>query len=45
VIAVGISLGEQSLSACPEADGNNSETVTVDELVQMVGLSLNGCPA
>ena len=44
VIGVNILLGLQPIENCPAFDPNHSGTVTVEELVQAVNNSLNGCP-
>jgi len=41
---VNISLGNADVALCRAADADMSNRVSVDELVQCVNNSLNGCP-
>jgi hypothetical protein len=43
IVAVNISLGSSSASACLAVDRDDSGTVTIDELIAAVGNALNGC--
>ena len=43
VSAVGISLGDQSLAVCVQADTSGDGAVTVDELIRATRNSLEGC--
>jgi hypothetical protein len=44
ILGVNISLGLQPIDACPAFDPDGSGTVTINELIQAVNNSLNGCP-
>jgi hypothetical protein len=44
VVGVNIATDLAPLSACPNADGGQDGTVTIDELVGAVGNGLTGCP-
>lgn len=44
ITAVGISLGNNPLSACEAADANENGMIAINELIQAVNNSLNGCP-
>ncbi len=45
VMAVGIALGSQPLSACPTADVDGDGAIGIAELVVAVTGALQGCPA
>jgi hypothetical protein len=44
VQGVGIVLGNEEVSTCPQHDRDGNGTVTVDELVDAVARALDGCP-
>jgi photosystem II stability/assembly factor-like uncharacterized protein len=43
ILAVGITLGRNDLSACAAVDTSGNGTVTINELIAAVNRSLNGC--
>lgn len=43
VLAVGIALGNNTISQCMSVDANGNGTVAINELVQAVGNALEGC--
>jgi len=45
VLGVGISLGRQSVAACPAFDADMDGVVTINELIAAVNAALHGCAA
>lgn len=43
IVGVNIALGRQRVSACRAFDSNQSQSVTINELVRAVGNALSGC--
>ncbi|MGH7788213.1 MAG: hypothetical protein ACRERC_15180 [Candidatus Binatia bacterium] len=43
ILGVGISLGNQLVTACPAFDANDNGVVAITEIIAAVGKSLNGC--
>jgi hypothetical protein len=44
IVAVRVGLEQAAADACPAADGDRSERVTIAELIAAVGAALEGCP-